>query len=529
MKPKFILCLALVLTGGLFGGFAANAGINVPIIAAPIMRVCQEAKAQDLGLWDDVFRFENLDAVILRRGDELFSYSLVTSESKRISTVSDMAGSRIIDGISRGKHQWLFYQSDATRSFAIDLSTGKKVQFEISDAKLPDKHGTAIHAIVIAGSEGGSMVEICGDGVAGWPRDGNRPIYFWMSLESGKMVRLPTGWDLNYFSADQKRAVFENVSTNAMMYRPWVTLDMATGEMVSELPDQTKESWSEPTMNFWEASVSKYKNRQNVWQLRTPRTLARLLHPQPGRGDIDDKFAGLSVNSVDYPLAMTNIGTARCVDAKSAGNLAVFWLQSDGGEGNSLWVTQLKKNDAPILLATNCSFEVLGGQHCALLVHNLFPASVPEALVYDAESNAAWNILDGVPLRLEIEAQAGGGADRLGTVGERVASGAGPMVAFRLIPGFGSARYPVEALCLCSTANVVPANVIPPPVQRMTVLLTAQGRRYQINLSPDLRDLLLGQSWLHNSGKLIFARPETAPANRGQLHLFVADLRADGK
>ncbi len=527
MNPKLILCLALVLSGGLFGGLQANPGINVPIIAAPKMRECQEAKIHDLGLWDDFFRFENLDSIILRRGDELFSCSMVTSDLKKIDTVSDMAESRIINGAVWEKHQWLFYQSDVMLPFAVDMSTGQKVEFAIPQVKSPGKYGPAIHAIVIAWSDGGTLIEVCGDGVAGWPRDGNRPLYFWMNLESGKMVKLPTGWDLNYFSADQKRAVFENVSTNAVMYHPWVTVDMTTGKVTAELPDQTKESWSEPTLNFWEASVSKYENRQNVWQLRTPRTPMKLLYPQPGRGFIDDKFAGLSVNGVEYPLGMTNIGTARCVDAKSAGNLAAFWLQSDGGEENSLWITQLKKNDAPTLLATNCSFEMLGGQHCALLVHDHFPASVPEAMVYDVESNAAWDVLDGVPLRSEIEAQVGGGADRLGTAGGRVASGAGPMVAFRLIPGFGSARYPAEALCLCSTANVVPANVIPPPVQRMTVLLTAQGRRYQINLPPDLCDLLSGQSWLHNSGKLIFARPETATANQGQLHLFVADLRAD--
>jgi hypothetical protein len=328
------------------------------------------------------------------------------------------------------------------------------------------------------------------------------------------------------FKREFKRDI---IGRDAMMYRPWVTLDMATGEKVSELPDQTKESWSEPTMDFWEASVAKYENHQDVWQLRTPRIPARLLHPQPARGSIDDKFAGLSINGVDYPLAMTNIGTVRCVDSKSAGTLAAFLLQPDGGGRNSLWITQLKKEAIPTLLATNCSFEMMGDQHCALLVHDLFPASMPEALVYDAESNAAWNVLDGVPLRSEIKAQVGGGADRLGTAGGRVASGAGQMVAFRLIPGFSSARYPAEALCLCSTANVVPANVIPPPVQRMTVLLTAQGRRYQINLPPDLRDLLSGQFWLHNSGKLVFARPETAPVNRGQLHLFVADLCTDKK
>jgi hypothetical protein len=491
------------------------------------MRECQEAKIKDLGLWDDFFRFEKLDFVILRKGGELFFYSLVNSDLKRISTVSDMTGSRFIEGTACGKHQWLFCQSHTRFPFAIDLSTGQEVQFSIPEVKLPDKYVPAIHGFVVAGSERQTLIEICGEGADGWPRDGNSPIYFWMSLESGKMVRLPTGWDLDYCSADQKRAVFENVSTNAMMYRPWVTVDMATGGVTGELPDQTKSFWSEPTMDFWEASVAKYENRRNVWQLRTPRTPVKLLYPQPGRGHSDDKFAGLSVSGVDYPLAMTNIGITRCVDAKSEGNLAAFWLQSDGGEENSLWVTQLRKNETPRLLATNCRFEMLGGQHCVLLVRNQFPASEPEALVYDAELNAAWNVLDDVPLRSEIETQAGGGADRLGTAGGRVASGAGPMVAFRLIPGFGSERYPAEVLCLCSTAHAVPANMIPPPVQRMTVLLTAQGRRYQMNLPPDLSDLLPDQFWLHNSGKLILARPETTLANLGQLHLFVADLRPD--
>jgi hypothetical protein len=398
MNSKLLLCLALGLSGGLFGCLQTNASINVPVVAAPKMHECQEAKTKDLGLWDDVFRFENLDAIILRRGDKMFSYSLVTSDLQKIGTVADMTGSRIIDGVGWGKPQWLFCQSDVTLPFAIDLVTGKRVQFAIPQVKSPGKYGAAIHAIVTAGSEGGTIVEICGGGVAGWPRDGNRPAYFWMSLASGKTARLPTGWDLDYFSADQKRAVFETISTNAWMYRPWIPVDMATGEPLDELPDQTKSLWSEPSMDFWEASVSKYEDRQNVWQLRTPRTPENLLHPQPGRGFIDDKFAGLSVNGVDYPLVITNIGSDRCIDAKSAGTLAAFLLEPDGGGRNELWITQLKKDVTPTLLATNCSFEMLGVHRCALIARNGTPASWLEGVVYDAESKTAWNILDGVPL-----------------------------------------------------------------------------------------------------------------------------------
>jgi hypothetical protein len=47
---------ALVLSNGLFGYFAA-----------PKMHECPEAKIKDLGLWDDVARFEDLDSVILIR------------------------------------------------------------------------------------------------------------------------------------------------------------------------------------------------------------------------------------------------------------------------------------------------------------------------------------------------------------------------------------------------------------------------------------------------------------------------------
>jgi hypothetical protein len=340
------------------------------------------------------------------------------------------------------------------------------------------------------------------------------------------MVRLPTGWDFNYFSADQKRAVFENVSTNAMMYRPWVTLDMATGEMVSELPDQTKESWSESTMNFWEASVSKYENRQNVWQLRTPRTPMKLLHPQPGRGCGDDKFAGLAVSGVDYPLAMTNVGTARCVDAKSAGNLAAFLFEPDGGgrNENNLWITKLEENAMPTLLATNCNFEMLGEDHCAWIGYD----KVPEGMVYDTQSKTAWNILEGIPIWTNTIVVLSDVVDKHKTHIPQIESGIAPMVSLRLIPGFGSARFPAQVLCLFSSINVVPAYMAPPLSDFWQfVLLTAQGERYQIKLPKDLSDSVSGQQfWLHNSGKLVVCQPEPPSGSfpKAQFHLIVAEL-----
>jgi hypothetical protein len=508
MKPKLLLCLALVLSGGLLGGLQANAGLNVPIIAAPKIRECQEAKTHDLGLWDDVFRFENSDSIILRRDDELFSYSLVTSDLKRIRTISEMTGSHIINGIAWGNHQWLFCKSDATPPFAIDLLTGKKVQFEI-----PEGASLAIDAIITTKYKGGTIFLTSGDDA-------------WMSLESGRMIKFPTGWYLNYFSADQRTAVFVKPSTNAMEYGPWVPVDMETGTVIEKLPDRTKGLWSESIPGFSEGSIDKYKNRQNVWQLRTPQTPMKLLKPQIGRGFADDTFAGLSADGIACSLTMTNAKLDRCEDAKLTGNLAAFLLQPDGGIGNSLWVTQFKENETPILLATNCSFEMLGDRRCALITRNEMPKSLPEGVVYDAETKTAWNILDGVPLWTNTIA-AFSGADEHRMSMPQTSSGIGQRVSLRLVPGFGSPRFPAQALCLFSSMNIVPDNMPFSPAMRQFVLLTAQGDRYQIKLSKSVSDLVFGQSfWLHNSGKLVVCQSEPTKNNSParQFHLIIAEL-----
>lgn len=533
MKFKFIFCLALGLGVGLLAEAQPKTDIGIPIIAAPKMRECREAKTKDLGVWDDAFRFENLDFILLRKQNELFSYSLITSDLKRIRIPAGMADTRIREGMTWGKHQWVFCQSDTTIPFALDLANGKRVPFEIPEVKAHGGRGAAIHTIINPGFEFGTIIAITGNGVAGWPRDGNLPLYYWMNLESGRVVKLPTGWDLSYFSADQKRAVFETISTNAMMYRPWITADMATGEVVNELPNQTKGIWSEPISGYWQEGIERWNSRdyrRHIWELRSARTPLELQYPQPGRGHADDKFTGLSVNGVGYSFSITNAGMDRCVDAKFTGNLAAIALQTDGSSDNFLWLAQLGKEEKPILVATNCSFEMLSDRRCALLLHNQFLGSMAEALVYDVESSAAWNVLDGVPLQAAIMSRLSDAA-RLGTIDlpGKAASGMGPMIAFQLIPGFGSARYPAEVLCLCSTAHVVPANLIPPRVQRVAVLLTAQGSRYQINLPASMRKLSLNDSWLHNSGKLIIGEYKNTSKNRGQLHLYVANLRTNQK
>lgn len=523
-KLKLTLCLSLVFWGGLFGGFQTKADIDVPIVAAPEMRECPKAVITDLGLWDDALRFENLDIVLLRRQATLFTYSLVTGDFKKIHTMPKMIDSRLVDGMTWKNRQWVFCQSKTVMPFAVDLSNANTVNFEIPGVKMPASHGPTMEAFINPEFGPGTIVAINGAGVADWPRDGNRPLYYWMNLESGGVVKFPTGWDLSCLSADQRRAVFENIPTNAWTDRPWVTVDMATGKVVVDLPDQTKGMWSEAYHRDQPNPFHRFDYRRHVWDLRSSRTPAKLLNHQPGRGYIDDKFAGLCIDGTEYPLTVPDIHQYECRDAMTEGNLAIFQIGWEGSTGNSLWAARLSRNVPPWLLATNCSFEMLGGQRCALLVYNGLPATVPQALVYDAESNTAWDVLDGVPSRSGIPAPVGG-AEGHGTAGWIATSETGPMVPSRMIPGFGSKDYAAKVLCLCSTEHDFADNVIPPPVQTMRIMLTAQGRRYQINFPPGTRHWCWDHSWLHNSGKLIVCQYDNDLMNRKPFHVYVTDLR----
>jgi hypothetical protein len=214
MKNKLILCLALVLSNGCF------AGIIYPKAPDGGQRLVYEYTIFFVNKNLPPFKGLSIEDLTIAAPYQMYYVGLTNlAAGQFLSAVKPGSGGGwqylLIHGtnsVGRAfvrRHQWLFCQSKDTPPFAIDLSTGNKVQFEISEVR-----GSAIHAIITTGYKGGTVFEINGDGVAGWPRDGNRSLYFWMSLESCRIAKLPTGWDFSYFSADQKRAVFENVSTN---------------------------------------------------------------------------------------------------------------------------------------------------------------------------------------------------------------------------------------------------------------------------------------------------------------------------
>src|SRR5205814_8424586 len=134
---------------------------------------------------------------------------------------------------------------------------------------------------VIAERAGGAIFEVSGGDPDSWPRPENRPLYFWFGLDSGRIIQLPIGWDLLYFSADQTRAVFWKLQgERAPLGAPQVAgravaaVRMATGDVTGDVPDRNVEFW----IPF-------------DWQDKNE------VKPLHGRRD---SFAGLSVNGTPY-------------------------------------------------------------------------------------------------------------------------------------------------------------------------------------------------------------------------------------
>jgi hypothetical protein len=353
-------------------------------------------------------------------------------------------------------------------------------------------------------------------------------------LKSGKVTRLPIGWDLEYFSADQKTAVFEHPPFYYDEYRPWAALDMATGRETKKVPYPTDGLWAiSLSQSYPSAGVTPdFSESSDVWVLHSPQTPSRLLHPMPGRGYADDHFAGLSVDGVIHPMNLPLSLARYCGDAQVTGDMAALETAPDGGNVFYLWMTSLRLDAKPILVATNCTFEILGERDCVLL--NSRETPLPEALVYDGQSQGKWNVFEGVPEWLKIIDAFDGVADEHGFYGgpkpataitnkPSFESGIGRICGVHLIPGSGAPPFPAMVMCECSC--YVPGRL----QTKLFVLINARGERYQINLPDNLQNRAFENPWLDNSGKLVFKQYDQSPGTSCLKHvrITVADLQME--
>jgi hypothetical protein len=346
---------------------------------APVMGTATTKETHDLGTFDDIFSKEGMDDVIVRRGNDFFA---VTSGAlKKVATVADGDGVKIIDGTQGDGHTWLFLEPKQGPSFALDLVTQKRVDLGMGESP-KDKPGGHLQSRVF--TPGAAMLMLDGGGAATWPRPGNRPVYFWMNLASGKAMPMPVGWDLDYFSDDQSVAVFEKPKEREGYGRKLQAVDMKTGEAVSATPDRQLVSWVDFDWSYRSAVRPIYGTEQRI-------------------------LVGFNVLGSVYPLELGGGPDHYVSDAKSDGSVVV-WLGQEGTASQTnptaLWRASIKKRERPLRVGTGITDLAISGKGFAVLSaidvakrggeEELTAGRPSRALLYSMDDGKAWDVLDKV-------------------------------------------------------------------------------------------------------------------------------------
>ncbi len=480
MSILFTILPMFVLT---ISGPSLAQSLPAVAVSAPALRNGQFTEHRDLGLWDDVFVCCDQDAVLLRRESDLFALSISGSANpSKLFTALALAEAQMVTCAASGERLWIFLQSSRSVPFALDAQSGKMAKFEIAGLKVPGNQSPGIQSHVIIRHADAVIVMIAGGDRETWPGRGNRPLYFWLSLKSGKVVAFPIGWDLEYFSPDQQVAVFEKPQRREFERRPLQAVDVRTGDFVTDAPD-----------------------RQHMNVVPFNWTDTQSVKPLYGRhAETGDRnyFAGISVNGSVLPFDLGLNGVHYMSIAKAKDGFAGFRLRREGALGvepSSFWQTALSGDQKPELAATGVTdFVMLGGGNCIFTSagHGRTGLS-SEPFFRIHKDKTLWNVLEGVDRLPELDKEF---ADKV-YVEDRM--------SVRLIEGFGGDSRNWLALCLLthfrgdmrSGGFPVQEKPLKPTTWRRAVLLTTDGQRYMTDLFRDgnVPDCI----WLHNSGRVI--------------------------
>ncbi|MBL7185614.1 MAG: hypothetical protein ISS70_04760 [Phycisphaerae bacterium] len=483
MKTKPAMLFVIVLAVA-----APPSARSVQSATAPPLRDCELTEQRDIGVWDDVFLSDDQDDIILRRGDALFSLSVTgTTDPRELTKASILANSEIVACASTGERIWLFLQSTKTSPFAIDAHSGKVSEFKIPRLSIPGNNTPGIQSHVIVRHAGAALLMIAGGDSDTWPRDGNRPIYFWISLKSGRIIRFPVGWDLNYFSRDQRVAVFDTPQENRFQRRPLQAVDMETGDYVERIPDRRKELCV--PFNWTETQVVKP------------------LYVRHAESGDRDHFAGISLRGLVLPFDLHLKETSYLSIAKAEDDFAGFRLRREGAtavEPSPFWLVGLKQPPNPEHVTPAISgFAMLKRGNCVYATTGDGPnGASSEAFFRTHSDKSTWNVLDGVQRLPELDNQF---VDK-DYVEDKM--------TVNVIDGFGS--HNSLALCLFShlrgdmRSHVLslqgkrPGKPLKPMTWRRAIILTSDGERYMTDVfrEGNVPDLI----WLHNSGKVIMGK-----------------------
>jgi hypothetical protein len=473
---KTALILSSFLASLLFLPVRAESDASAQAEAPPLL-YAKLTKSRDLGVWDDVFVSEDQEMIVLRRGTGLFALSInEAGDPKEWVKAPVPSTARTVTCARSGDRLWLFQQSAATFPFAVDATTGAVSKFEIPGVHINGAQIPAIQSHVLVPHTDSILLMIAGGDPATWPREGNHPIYFWMSLKSGKVIRFPTGWDLDYFSPDQRTAVFEKPQEEPFQRRPLQAVDMETGDYRESIPSQ-----KEPFIPFdWGET----------------RAVKPLYVRRSKTGD-QDHFVGFSLNGRTRPFAHPLPQISYLAQVNAVGDFVGFRLRREGFsavEPSSLWIADIGRPSEPeCVISQVADFTILRKGNTVISKTGYGPKkTLSEAFFRAYRDGGTWNVLDGVAQLPELKKEV---AEKAYVRDER---------SVRLIKGFG-AQSPV-VLCLydhvqCDQRTLLSeAKVLERRRWRRAILVTSEGQRY---MTPLFRDGPIPNFvWLHNSGKL---------------------------
>ena len=476
-----------------------------PVLSkAPPLHDCEVSNQVDFGAWDDAFVCNERDLIILRRSDTL--YSLLMREGARpieMAKVETLAHTHIVACISSGEKIWLFLNSTETGVFAIDAKSGKLADFKIPNLAVPGSCAPIIQSYVAVPHADAVILMITGGDRETWPRDGNRPVYFWMSLESGNVVRFPIGWDLDYFSEDQRIAVLQKLQEVAFRRRPLQSVNMQTGEYLVDVPNRNEGgyilfSWTET------------------------RAVKAIYMHRAGMGD-HNFFEGVSVNG---RALSTNIGLDKnfyLSQAMEKNGFVGFRLEREGsaGEPSPFWLVKAEEITIPEQVTPIVEdFTILEGGNCVFSTPSLGAKRASSESFFRAfNDKSMWNVLDGVTRLPALERE----------FAEK--DFVEDQMTVRLVPSLGSGSPIVLCLFQHSRSDMrsptfgltfpTKETTIKRELWRRAVILTSTGKRYMTSLYPE--GLVPPIIWLHRSGILFTCMNDADGIHLSSCHLELQD------
>ena len=464
---------------------------------APPLHECKTQERVDLGTWDDVLVLDAPDTIILKRGGDLFTLSAEHLDQHRLATAPAVSDAELIGGAEAGGDLWLVMNSRVSVPFAFNARTGAVVPLEVPGLKTSRDKAPVAGAPIFLKSSGAALVAVTGGHSENWPQDEGRnlTLYFWFGLKTGKVVPVPAGWDLEYFSADQTLAVFAKPSVKRFERRPLQAVDLRTGEPVENgVPDRR----TTPVINL----EGKYKAGVQAIGRRRENTSQYFW------------LDGLSVDGVPFPAPIGADGEYALASAKARDGFAAFQRIREGGKSpefqSTLWLMPLNASPqaVPIAEGVHDNYALLDAGGCVYAtVEGAGSGKTSEAFFYSNRDGATWNVLDGVERLPEPPA------------GDSIEN----TMSVRFIGSFGGKEHPALVLGLFRQSrdqlDFMPARR--PDQWARAVLVTSGGERYMTDLfrenaPPD-------HLWLHDSGRLFVGKDLYQDSGK-QIHLSAVTL-----